>query len=138
MSFLPEKWKYDGIVMSGYSQTLRARRAYEGGHLVVESPTQEGLGKLARQVDLKFFGDPDSHQITVSVQEMQKLTAANVHQAKQVTELQQKLTLKEEQLRAHRRAFSDLTEAQIYKIQDDVEKVTQEVLAKYKNTEGNQ
>lgn len=138
MMFLPQKWSYDGIVMAEFTQVHRARRKIDGGTILVESTSSEGLTKLAEKVDLKFDGDPKSHQMMVSTEEMRKLTHANSHQANQVTELQKQLTLKEEQLRAHRRAFPELSEAQVYKIQADVDKTTQEVLANYKKTEGNQ
>jgi septation ring formation regulator EzrA len=71
---------------------------------------------------------PEGHML-VSTSELARIAAENAHLLRQITELQQHGTLREEQLRAYRRM--ELSKEQLEKIKKDLEETTARVLKSY-------
>lgn len=80
---------------------------------------------------MKNDNDTDG-TIRVNLADLGKVMSQNEHLLKQVTELQQNLTLKEEQLRVHRAGVLRFaSSAQAKEMELRLEAVTKEILAKY-------
>lgn len=70
--------------------------------------------------------------IRVNMDDLGELIRVNEHLSKQITELQQSLTLKEEQLRVHRRGVLQFASPEQAKaLELSLDKITKEILAKY-------
>jgi hypothetical protein len=94
--------------------------------------TNKGKRKLAEamlvplQVDASQI--PEGH-VLISTSELARVAAENAHLLKQITELQQHGTLREEQLRAYRRM--ELSKEQLESVKRDLEETTARVLKGY-------
>lgn len=69
--------------------------------------------------------------IRVSVEDQRSLLARNKHLEKQVGELQQSLTMKEEHLRAHRRHLHHMTGTQRAELDADLRSTTERIEKSY-------
>ena len=65
----------------------------------------------------------------ISTAELERIVGENVHLLRQVTELQQHGTLREEQLRAYRRL--ECSKQQLVQLKQDLEETTTRVLKSY-------
>ena len=71
-------------------------------------------------------------ELTIDSEVLTKILVENKHQSKQITDLQQLLTLKEELLRAHRRV--ELSDSQHEKLTVDLEETAKSVQDRYKQS----
>ena len=137
---LPKGWKYEGAVMishptHGSVQAVCAVRSYpsdDGGSvtITVHARSLEAIVAKAVATDSQYLRPgPEATEVLISREELFRVLGDNRHLRRQVTELQQGTTLKEEQLRAHRRV--SLTDDQSSSLKRDLEETTNSVLKKY-------
>lgn len=137
---LPDGWEYDGFVMAshpdeGTVQVAAAHRTFlwDGSSFLRVSAYARSQDALASSADLaeRTFrrSDEGSANVLLPRRELLVLLSELDHLRRQVKDLQQNSTLKEEQLRAHRRLR--LTEDQSEALRKDLEETTNSVLAKY-------
>lgn len=137
---LSEGWRYEGILMAahpvqGTVQVASATKSFpseDGGSVLVtvRARTREALSARALEADRTYARPgPSDPEVLISRKELARVLSENARQARQITELQQGMTLKEEQLRAHRRV--PLTDEQAPALKRDLEETTNAVLAKY-------
>lgn len=121
VSDLPEGWKYEGIRGSRDprqcgARAHEARKLFESGaactELSVQGPSVGAMLDAAEEADRTMvlaaaYPERRSALVAMPRKELKKVLDDNDHMSRQVTELQRALTLKEEQLRAHRRVPLD-------------------------------
>ncbi len=97
---------------------------------VVQANSMDSLVRRCYEIDGFHTLRPyPIHDIVISKRELNSIVNNNIHLETQVTELQQLLTLKEEQLRTHRRV--KLSDEQLELLKLDLEETTNAVRAKY-------
>lgn len=139
---LPAGWSYDGIAQSAHPGSGGAQ-----AHCATRWVGVPGGGRLQLRLELSNAGalfeaahvaerwsacaENTGGHVLVSRPEMARLMADAVALQRQVRELQQALTMKEELLRAHRRHAGGLDEKQQSALTDDLEQTKKSVQERY-------
>jgi len=143
VSDLPDGWRYEGFQRSRDprecgAQAMEARKLFEPGGFLVPRPVEvavqassaDALVDQAERMDRAMEAADAPRSVLLPRSELKRVLDDNAHMARQVGELQAALTLKEEQLRAHRRV--PLSESQREALLADLEATTRRVRDGYK------